>query len=90
MRRHVAICNFNLADYARWEGQEGVGLQGGNATGLDQKNGSSVYSLPPFFRATMLRVVVQTILCAKAFGVVAAPLELFLPQDLERLPGRLF
>ena len=46
MRRHVAICKFNPADYARWEGQEGVGLQGGNATGLEQKNGGSVYSLP--------------------------------------------
>ena len=38
----------------------------------------------------MLRVVVQAILCAKASEVVAAPLELFLPQDLERLPVRLF
>ncbi len=28
MRRRVAICNFNLADYSRWDGQEGVGLQG--------------------------------------------------------------
>ena len=32
MRRLVAICNFNLADYSRQESQEGVGLQGGNAT----------------------------------------------------------
>ena len=31
MRRRVAICNFNLAVYSRWDGQEGVGLQGGNA-----------------------------------------------------------
>ena len=46
MRRRVALCKFNLADYSRWEGQEGVGLQGGNATGLGQKNGGSVYSLP--------------------------------------------
>ena len=45
MRRRVAICKFNLADYSRWEGQEGVGLQGGNATGADRKNGGSVYSL---------------------------------------------
>ena len=29
-------------------GQEGVGLQGGNATGLEQKNSGSVYSLPLF------------------------------------------
>ena len=28
MRRRVALCNFNPADYSRWEGQEGVGLQG--------------------------------------------------------------
>ena len=27
----VAICNFNPVDYSRWEGQGGVGLQGGNA-----------------------------------------------------------
>ena len=33
MRRRGAICKFNPADYSRWEGQEGVGLQGGNATG---------------------------------------------------------
>jgi len=46
MRRHVAICKFNPEGYSRWEGQEGVGLQGGNATGLEQKNGGSVYSLP--------------------------------------------
>ena len=45
MRRPVALCNFNPADYSRWEGQEGVGLQGVNATGLDQKNGGSVYLL---------------------------------------------
>ena len=32
MRRRVAICNFNLTLYSRWEGQEGVGMQGGNAT----------------------------------------------------------
>ena len=48
MRRRVAICKFNPADYARWEGQEGVGLQGGNTTDLEQKNGGSDYSLPPF------------------------------------------
>ena len=29
MHQRVAICNFNLADYSRQEGQEGVGLQGG-------------------------------------------------------------
>jgi len=48
MRRRVAICKFNPADYSRWVGQEGVGLQGGNATDLTQKNGGSVYSLPSF------------------------------------------
>ena len=32
MRRRVALCNFNPVDYSRWEGQEGVGLQGRNAT----------------------------------------------------------
>ena len=48
MRRRVAICKFIPADYARWEGQEGVGLQGENATDLEQKNGGSIYSLPPF------------------------------------------
>ena len=41
MRRPVAICKFNPADYSRWEGQEGVGLQGGNATSLDQKKAAT-------------------------------------------------
>jgi len=41
MRRPIAICNFNQADYSRWEGQEGVGLQGGNGTGLELKNAAA-------------------------------------------------
>ena len=76
MRRPVALCNFNLADYSRWDGQEGVGLQGGKATDVEQKNGGCVYSLPAFFRATMHRVG-QEILPAKTSAVVASPMELF-------------
>jgi len=48
MRRRAALCNFNPADYSGWEGQEGVGLQGGKATNLAQTNGGSVYSLADF------------------------------------------
>ena len=77
MRRRVALCKFNPADYSRWEGREGVGLQGGKATDVEQKNGGCVYSLPAFFRATMHRVVGQEILPAKTSAVVAFPMELF-------------
>ena len=29
--------------------RKALGCKGGNATGVGQKNGGSVYSLPPFF-----------------------------------------
>ena len=54
MRRRVAICKFNLADYSRWEGQEGVGLQGETPPALSRRTAAAFIRCRPFYHRTDL------------------------------------
>ena len=53
MRRRVAICKFNPADYSRWEGQEGVGLQGETPPALSRRMAAAFIRCRHFYSSGM-------------------------------------
>ena len=69
-----------MADYARWEAQQGVGLQGGNATDLEQKNGGSVCFIAiPFTQKARPQEQGRTYGRATTTDTIRAPKDLRFP-----------